>query len=260
MLPGLLALFWTGCAKEPDPTEPTGLPADTGTPETSEPSGGTEPPPSPLLLLTLADTSGAPLSDALVHFGHSTVFRTVRTDLLGTALFEDVDPGLQLVLAQPEGLASPFVPLHFEEGERLGLTLYAPALEWQPLQAGPALYTFGSLQLQVEADALTIPPFQEPPTQIGAARLDPSLWPPLEGVEGEVLALWMIEPFDHRAPEGVPLRITESLGLAAGEQARVWVGSNEALDWVDAGVLVSDGASLAGAALPALSTVVIARD
>ena len=76
-----------------------------------------------------------------------------------------------------------------------------------------------------------------------------------------MLAQWLLSPFDHHAAAGLPVRVANTYGLADGATVRVWVGSYELSQWVDAGTLTAGSEWLEGAAtLPLVSTVLLVEE
>jgi hypothetical protein len=211
------------------------------------------------LELTLTDELGQPGVGWPVYLV-STLDMQGETDAQGRYVYEDVLPGTYaLQVLPPEGLASALLVLSFEEGEQKELQLEIPSLE-----AGSALgeapqfvQVAAGLELQAALGDLEPAAFDPEVVALAGARAEP----PIEGLPDEVLAVWYLHPFGAAAPQGTPVRVTESLGLASGEQARVWMASYSPPSWVDVGTLVSDGSTLTGdARLPELSTLVITRE
>jgi hypothetical protein len=231
---------------------PTGETAETG-----------EPGP-PGLELELLDYAGEPGASWDVSLLAPTLDLMLTTDAQGRVVVEDLLPGnYALHPYAPEGLATPLGLLSLEEGERQEVLLQVPLLDLLAvLGEAPAYVQVGAgLQVQAARGELVPAPFAPEVDALAGVRVDPERWPPLDGLAAEPLAVWYLDPFDATAPSGLPVRVTEPLGLLPGERARVWVASYPTATWLDAGALVSDGATLTGEALlPRLSTVVVTRE
>jgi hypothetical protein len=250
---GIVLAFLLACTESPITDAPSTQTGDTGDPVVAGPA---------TLELEIVDGGGQPGAGWQVFLVSGTLDRMGETDAQGRSTFEDVEPGsYSLHVSPPDGLAEPLVLLSFEEGEHKELLLEAPQLEPGSALGEEPQYVQVAAGLELEAALGDLQPalFDPEVEALAGARLEP--FPPFDGLSAEVLAVWYLHPFDAVAPQGLPIRVTQSLGLASGEQGRVWVASYSTMSWLDAGTLVSDGTLLTGdARMPRLSTVVITRE
>lgn len=261
MFPLLLALGCSGPADERSPIVFTNLVAeDSG--DLAEDTGVLG---DALLSVTLRDGEEQPCAGWTGFLLSNSIERSISTDPDGRISVAPLSLGAHLLhLIPPDGssLAEILVPLILDDAPR-ELTLYAPALDPPAaLAETPQLLPFGDgLELLVGLGDLAPPLFEEQTAVVTGVRLAPSQWPPTDGISTEVLAVWLLSPLGHRSEVGLPMRVTETLGVIPGESARVWVSSLEEPQWLDMGSLTSDGAFLDGdALLPVLSTVVLTRE
>jgi len=82
--------------------------------------------------------------------------------------------------------------------------------------------------------------------------------PPVD-LEGTVIGMWYLEPYDAEAEEGLAVRIQDQWSSVQGANYEVKVASYAHFSWLDAGSLAlgEDGFFTGDAKLPVVSTVVL---
>lgn len=245
-----------GCPSEtPDPTE-TDTPAPTG--DTATPAGARTD-----VTGTVRGTDGSPIEGALIRFCRGALCLNGETDAAGAFGFEDVEAAAtSLEIIAPDGTdyATAFSAVELEEDvpRSFEMTLLQPDVP-STLGAEPTWHTVGT-GLRVEASAADIEPplFVDPTTEIHGVFVPEADHPELDGLTG-VLGVWFVGPFDHHAPNGLPMEIDNTFGLSEGDTVTVRVGDYASSTWLDAGTLTVSGDVLTGTTLPLLSTVVITQ-
>ncbi len=93
-------------------------------------------------------------------------------------------------------------------------------------------------------------------TELTSARVPLAIGMPVDGA-ASVAAMWYVGPFDHHAPNGLPLRFDGVADVPDGTY-RVWVGSYADSVWIDVGAAtITNGATAGTVSLPLLSTVAL---
>ena len=236
----------------PDPTDPV----DTGQFDRSASLSG-----------TVTDGQGDPVHGAVIRFCRGPACRNNDSDAAGAYTFDEVHVDWHSLEVKPplgvEGVATAFAPVQFATDEVRIIDLVTPDLDpATPLPAtDPMEIEAGAgLFVTVAADQLEAPLFVDDATEIAGVRLQPDQYPPVD-LPGVVIAAWYLDPFDHAAADGLPVRFTHDGSLPDGATYRVMVGSYEDQRWLDAGTVTVSGPDLTGdARLPLTSTVVLLEE
>jgi hypothetical protein len=242
---------------EPTPTEPTDTDPPSNTPRTD-------------VTGSAVDVDGNPVEGLDIRFCRGSLCRNGETDAsgawtseggatMGFPRAEAVPTSLELLLYDSLW-ATTFTVLDLEAETPRDIPIVmvedGPATA---LSATPTWVTVGDgLRIEVASDVLEPPnAFVDPTTEVSGVLVPPAAHPPLDGFT-DVLAVWYVGPFDHKAPAGLPMEIDNTFGLTDGQTVQVQVGDYTTSTWLDAGTLTASGALLTGdARLPVLSTVVI---
>ncbi|MBX2800573.1 MAG: carboxypeptidase-like regulatory domain-containing protein [Myxococcales bacterium] len=238
----------TGDTGGTDGVDPTVEPADT----------------SAFLSGTVTDESGAPMPDVNIRFCNAGGCRVADTDAAGAYTFDEVLVEWHALEMRPpldsEGLATTYVPVAFATDQTRSVDVVMPRLDAAtPLPAStPAWIDAGEgLSLQVAADMLEAPTFEDPATDLAGVRLDET-WYPVIDLEGTVVAMWYLSPFEHHAQDGIPARLDNLYELADGQQLEVYVGSYNERRWIPSGTVTAQGKELVGdVSLDYTSTVLL---
>ncbi len=241
------------------PTIETGTPIDTDDTQTTTLDL------SASLAGSLVDPAGAPVAAAQILFCRGVLCRTGDTDASGTFSFDEVEVAWHSLEIRPPNSdqAYVFAPVRFDTDQARAIDLIMPDIDpATPLQATATEIEMGAgLFVTVGSADLEPPLLVDPATEVAGVLLDPAWWVPTDDVAGTVLAQWSVKPFDHVAPNGLPIRIENTFGLADGTTTRVWVGSYADSAWLDAGTLTAAGGWLEGdARLPLTSTVLLVQE
>lgn len=199
--------------------------------------------------MTLVDESNAPLSglevDVYEPGGAASSFFTTNDQgqiaidkprsgvhaveiedidgIYASALFAAVldpaaDPRIVLPLREPPAPLPDSIPAEVTIGE--GLTVVASARDLVP------------------------PPFEAPTSALGATRMTEVLPFPVE--HGEVLDVWLLDPYQYEARDGIELRFANLAGHAAGTALAVWQPVRDGPGWQPLGQLEAAGGQLVG--------------
>lgn len=256
MRPALLLPFalLLGCP-EPTPTAtddpaPTDEPTPTGDPEPRTDVTG-----------SVVDSTGAAIEGALIRFCRGALCLDGQTDATGAFGFEDVlaaPTSLEVLTPDGGGYATAFAPIELEEDTPRAVTVTLLMPDAPSALGETAAWHAVGTGLRIEAAAADIEPplFVDPATEVAGVFVPAAAHPPLDGLEN-VLGVWFVGPFDHHAPNGLPVEIDNSFGLGEGDTAHLWVGDYATSEWIDAGTLTNTGDVLSGTTLPLLSTVVL---
>ena len=253
---GVVAL--AGCPEdEPDPVE-----ADTDT-DTDSDTDTDLPGPTTTVSGTVYDAAGAPLAGAQIRFCRGELCLTPAVDASGTFDIPEVQAfphSFEVLVPGDAARATGFAAVTLEEDVPKQLTMYVPNLdapsalgataEWHAVGAG--------LRVQLDTSSLETPAFFPDATEVAGVLVDPSIWPPLDGLTN-AHAVWFTSPFDYPAAgTGIPVEIDNTFGLTAGGTYEVYVGDYTTSEWLFAGTLTESGGVLTGdAQLPLMSTVVL---
>ncbi len=253
----VLLLGCTGSGSDPTGTDPT----DPDPTDSPAPTGETD---QPLTDVTgeVLDVAGSPIAEAQIRFCRGSLCLNGSTDDQGRFGFERVvaaPTSLEVIGPFGSTYATAFSAVLLEE--EVPRHFVVTLLERDPpspLTADPVWHDVGAgLRIEASSAAIEPPAFVDPATEVWGVFVPEEHHPPLDGLE-QVLAVWFVGPFDHHAPDGLPIQIEGTYGLAEGEQVRVRVGDYASSSWLDAGTLTVTGTGLQGdARLPVLSTVVI---
>jgi len=120
----------------------------------------------------------------------------------------------------------------------------------------------GGLHVTLGTDNMS-PPFGIDPTPGRATQVDSSIWPDVQLLEGELVGLWYLDPYDTYSAdgEGFDFRIEASALPGAGPY-KVWVMHYDTHEltsyWDAAGTLTVDGDwATSDGKLPLLNTIAI---
>ncbi len=213
-------------------------------------------------------TDGTPADGVMVNVCHDSC-RSTSTESSGDFLFEDLPPAFysfDLNVLEDGNWAEGLVPIEVMAGQDRALgDVYAMEFQdsgtvgetWQTLPAGDGLYITGN------ASQMTLP-FGEDEYLIEGVRVDESMWPNLDGIEGDVLALWYLGVFRAECATPFAIEVDNDLGLLAGDTVDIWYSSYEEYSWIsggtatvlpDASLIVSDD----GAGVSSLTTLVLTQ-
>lgn len=253
-----------------DPTQPddSAAPADTDETDTDAPEDDTaEPIPMAALSGTVRDANGAPLEDVRVNVCRM-LCKTVNPNANGEWAYGAIEAWTAMFYVTPDegsGYAHPMVVLTLAEGEARVLDVVVDALDAPrplPATASEVEVTDGVF-LTLGADILEPAPLTDLPSEVAAVRVPEAHRLPIE-LEGELLDVWYLSPWEATSESGVRVRLANAWGLAPGDRARVWAASEPTTyAWLDAGELVvtEDGLMLEGdTALPILTTIALVKE
>ena len=169
--------------------------------------------------------------------------------------------------------------LHVELGEHIaeGLIMYdvaadadavaaSPhyAVEWQQeteLEEGDTgtIHVGGNLMLAVDTGAMALP-LGISDYVIKGAYVQPELWPDLGTLEGEVVGLWYLAPFNATFDPPAAFSVQNDLGLDAGTVLEIMSTDYLGHDWVSGGTATvqDDGSIVADSGSGVLSTTTVA--
>jgi hypothetical protein len=262
----LLLFACSGDSKDPpaDDTDDTTTDTDTGFTDTD---GGSD---DPIVLRgVLKDVDGALITAGLrLQYCRGADCRTPQDFADGAYAFRGVPTGPgsfeTVTIGGSIRYANAFAPINVTEGvEReldavvpvLGPEVAIPATEAE-LQPAPGLF------LTLADDKLDRPSaFEDVPTAI--AGVDATEWHlPVEGVAGEVLAMYYLWPFNAPSTSGpIPVKLTDRWSLNSGE-AELWAGDYYTSSWIKVGDLDDNADVLTpagGGGLDRLTTVLVVR-
>lgn len=263
----LLLFACSGDSKDPPAVDDT----DEGTPDTDTASpdtdGGSD---EPIVLRgVLKDVDGAPITAGLrLQYCRGENCMTPDDFAAGSYAFRGVESGPgsfeTVTIGGSIRYANAFAPITVTEGQEreldavvpvLGAEVAIPAAE-ADLEPAPGLF------LTLAEDQLDRPSaFADVPTAI--AGVDATAWHlPVEGVEGEVLAMYYLWPFDAPTTLGfIPVKLTDRWSLNSGE-AELWAGDYHTSEWIKVGDLDDNSDVLTpagGGGLARLTTVLVVR-
>jgi hypothetical protein len=117
------------------------------------------------------------------------------------------------------------------------------------------------LYVTVGVNDLEPPLFGPPPDAVAGVRVVDFSGIPFDGIEGTVLAMWYVAPFNYLAvpSAGLPIRIDNEWALADDTALEVYVGSYDDNQWLSGGTATAQGPDLVGAAIPLVSTVILVQ-
>ncbi len=216
------------------------------------------------LSVRVVDEAENPVVAADVRFCRGPVCLFAESDAEGRFGFDDVVVDWHsLEVIPPEGssgLATVFAPIDFQTNESRGIDLTMPPLDPAtalPTTAAP-LQVGAGLQIALAAGDLEPPTFVDEATEVAGVRLTDDQYVPLDDVQGTVVAMWFLDPFDHEPTVDVPMTFTNDYNLAELTELRVIVGDYTTSQWLEAGTLIVKSGALQGdVKLPVTSTVVL---
>ncbi|MCA9566773.1 MAG: carboxypeptidase regulatory-like domain-containing protein [Myxococcales bacterium] len=262
--PWMFPLLLLGCPPATTPTEEadtdTDTDADSDTDTDTDADTDTTPRTDVMGVVTGADDT--PIADAQIRFCRGQLCLNASTDTTGAFHFDQVaaEPtSLEVLGPFGAGYATSFAAVELTEGvpRTFDVTLLLHDTP-STLNATAEWHTVGTgLRIEAAVSDLHPPAFVDPATEVAGVFVPDAQHPPLDGLT-DVVAVWFLEPFDHHAPNGLPMEIDNTFGLAEGDTVQVRVGDYASSTWLDAGTLtVSSGVLTGSARLPLLSTVVI---
>lgn len=212
----------------------------------------------------VVDIDGQPLENILVTLCRGSCVSD-NTDVGGDYLLLNVKPDNYPIsfvdLGGGYGVATPLFMLPVASGEERHLAepmIMPPLSPRVALPSAPGdVEIVPGVTLTVDPEALWLAPWEPSDVVQGAqAPSVPSLVP-----FDDALAVWYLAPFKSLSDAPMPLTLDNAWGLAPGETAQAWVVSYFYADWVDAGTMTvsADGATLRGAAIEELTTLVLVR-
>lgn len=176
----------------------------------------------------------------------------------------DAGPGAYDVvpLCEDERLATPFAPITLDEAATRTIDIVVPKLG--PATAIPdtaaEIEVVDGLYLTIGKGDLSKPtPLDPEATEV--AGVDATAFSvPIEGITGDVLAVYYLHPFDYPADGGLTVRLDDGWTLGSGN-GELWVGNYDDIQWDKVGDLVDDGDGklTPGAKLPRISTLVVVK-
>lgn len=214
---------------------------------------------------TITDSDGNPIQGARVSMC-KLVCRTDATDASGNYEIASLEPWAHSfeVVVPVDGYSTPLVPLtmsadtaHTQNSvvPMLGAAQATPQSPREVEVTSGVWVTFGLDTIEL--------PFGEDGAQTAGVLVPQSAWLPVE-LDGTVLAMWYLTPFDaHAASANLPFRLRNDWGLTPGTQVQAWAADYNAAEWRSAGTMTvsQDGATLEndGTGLPVLATLVIVQ-
>lgn len=258
-----LALLCTACTSGPAVETDDTDTIDTDTTDTETTDTEVTPVGSSTLEGAIVNAAGAAIDGARVQFCRGANCLTRHTDATGTYAFEDIldGPG-SFEIIPPEGTdyAIAFTPIDLEDDATLSvdvtmLPLGAPVSI--PATAAELEITDGVYVTLGEGE-LEPPLFVDDATEV--AGVDATATPmPVQLLEGTVLAMYYLAPFDFHATAGAPIELRNDWGLADGE-AELYVAVYETSTWDKVGDLTVSGDRLVSSGgLHLISTIAVVR-
>lgn len=269
----LYVILASACAAGGSPPDPT----DSGSPATtadtacvdevyergaSTPEGRTLPcQPGDQVLGTVTDQSGAPVAGAVVSVCQEICVTIVSAED-GSFCAEEIPDGWHALKVAPprctSGFATAHTPVIYEAGESRTFPMVLPPLgdavdlpaSADEREVAPGLFvTAGSGQLTAV--------FRDPAETLAGARLADAEHPVVD-LDGTVVDVWYLYPFEFEAKPAMPVRFANDRSLPDGTELVVYNGSYDAQRWLEVGTVTAQGAWLEGdAALSVSSTVVL---
>ena len=98
---------------------------------------------------------------------------------------------------------------------------------------------------------------------IKGTTVDQAHWPNADSIDGDVVAMWYVGPFNGTFDPYASFSVTSDFGLAAGTQVSLLAASSLEAEWVDAGTAtVQDNGTIANDAdsgMPWTTTLVMVQ-
>jgi hypothetical protein len=213
----------------------------------------------------VTDAAGSPIDGVQLRFCRGPVCRNGVTGADGSYAFDDVavDWFSFEVVGGPAQVTA-FVPLVFASGETRSVDVAVQdALSTRIPGSAAPLDVAPGLRLTIGDGDLEERPFEELPTELLAARVDPTQWVPTDEIGGTVVAQWSIGPFNFYAadPGGLPMTFEAPAGTPAGVTLRAYVGSYDSSRWEDLGTVTTEASGwTSSVGLPLLSTVILVQE
>ncbi|MFH1469807.1 MAG: hypothetical protein ABIO70_35810 [Pseudomonadota bacterium] len=147
-------------------------------------------------------------------------------------------------------MPSPYVTIAWEDEITLG-------------NAAQVVSAAGGLMLTLDKNDITLP-LGETDYIITSAAPSAEQIPEIDTLEGEIVGMWYLGPFDSRISPPAPFAVVTNPGdFTEGEVLQAWVAGYLETDWLDCGTATvqADGTILSdtGAGLTVLSTLALVR-
>lgn len=220
---------------------------------------------SSFLTGTVVDVAGVAIEEARVAFCRGTACRTQTTDDNGGYDFGTgmaAGPG-SFEIVSPEGsnYATAYATIDLPDDFTTEITVTLPERGNEhdlPVTAAEIEVVPGFFATAGESTFET-PLFRDDAEWIAGVEATDIALP--VNLQGEVLGVWYLEPFDYHAPDGVPFAISDQWTTVDASDLKVYVGVYLTSTWDLVGGVTLNGDRLDGdSPLPLLSTVVLVRE
>jgi len=256
----------TDADTDSDTDSDTDTDTDTDTEEEHCLTEGPEEDPTPgtgTVVGNVYDGDGAPVAGVRVSWCDHWECLALPSGADGSVTIDSAGAGTHSFDAVPAGLdgySTTLTILSIEPGETLTVDFHLPDLT--PAQAVPATPTELELGdgLFVTLGEGTFALLFGDVTDVAGAKLSAEQWPTMD-LEGTVVAVWNLDPFEAESTDGAPVRIANSWGYAPGKALWLHTSSYGCFEYLEPIELVvnGDGTYLesTGGTLKELSTVVL---
>ena len=215
----------------------------------------------------VTDNLGNPLgrSEVRVQFCRGVACITPECVMDGTFMFGGLDAGpgsFEIVPLGDDTRATPFVPVDLATDEDLTIDVTVPLLGAPvtiPSVAAPLEVAPGLFITLAEGDIEAPSPLDPAPTTLaGVNATDVAL--PVVGVEGTLVAMYYLAPFDYPAADGASVTVAfdNTTWAYADGDVELWVSDYFTASWEKVGDLTVDGDQLVTTGtLPRISTIIV---
>jgi len=210
----------------------------------------------------ITDENGSPVGGANIRFCRGEQCRYAVTESDGLYEFDETAVAPQSFEVVPPlggGMATAFAPLTFASNEVRVVDVMVPSeAAAANLPAGMTELTLGALRITMGGDDLTAPIFVDEATEASATLVQMDDWLPTDTIDGTVLAMWYLMPFDHHSDAGMEVRFDlGSMGLD-GAEYKAYLGDYKTSTWLDIGTVTDGGGGIYdGAEIDHLSTIIL---